>query len=207
MKPIKRILTLLSFCLFIQNSHAQANKSIEQGDLLIAPSISLFTNTNYIVGGLNGTNLIPAVSLNFEYAFHDYVSAGLEFGYSFRTYQSNFIFFIDPTRYNYSTKVFSLRASFHYLELIKNLVGEHIGGLNSEKLDFYVTLLPGFIVTDETQKWTTAAGDHKRKERTTGPSFGSYAGFRYYFSNAVAVHVEGGYGNFSRAKIGLTFKL
>lgn len=201
----KAILALVLFALpFLSN--AQANMSIEKGNVLLSPSVTL----GWFDYGYNQdiVNILPPVGFGFEYASSNYFSFGLEAEYGLRRYRD--IFFTTNTyEYKYEYKALSLRGSFHYLDFIKNLLEDKIGSLNSDKLDFYIGASTGIITTTTTESWTTGTNtaQNERKDFESAWRFGYMAGFRYYFSNSFGTFLETGRNTLGWAKIGLTLKI
>lgn len=206
MKQMKKIIGGLFLALMPLVSSAQGEKSIEKGNVLINPGITLgWYNYSY---GLNQINILPPVSLNFEYAGSDYFSFGLEADYGKRSYRDNF-FLPGGNEYEYSYKGLAVRGSFHYLDLLKELLTDNLGGFNSSKLDFYLGASYGIIVTNSVRRWTDVY-DGINKEAKSFEStlnFGYMAGFRYYFSNNFGAFLETGRNSLGWAKVGLSFKI
>ena len=91
--------------------------SIEKGDVLINPSITL---GGYDYGySWDVVNIIPPVALNFEYAYSDYLSFGLEAEYGLRRYKDG-LFTTSDYLYKYEYKTVGVRGSFHYLDFLKH---------------------------------------------------------------------------------------
>lgn len=203
MKTIKKICFLLIATCITSHSSLHAQQSSFEGDFLVNPGVTLgWYNYNY---GYTRTSLIPPVSLNVEYAIVDMFSVGMELDYARRGYKD--VFFNTNYAYNYSYTGFSVRGSFHYLDLLKNLLEENMGGLNSEKVDFYIGLSVGVLATRYTEEWTDFIGDHERKYFDSNFRSGYYAGFRYYFSDSFGVWLETGRSNLGWGKLGLTFRM
>jgi hypothetical protein len=185
---------------------AQGAASIEKGNVLINPSITLgWYDYGY---SWDVVNIIPPVALNFEYASSNYLSFGLEAEYGLRRYKDGLFASYDYL-YKYEYKTVGFRGSFHYLDVLKNMLGDKLGAFNSEKLDFYVGASTGYLWTNITEKWDETGTDvfHERKRFDSTWRFGYFAGFRYYFSNSVGAFLETGRNPLGWAKLGLTLKI
>jgi hypothetical protein len=203
MKTVKNSLIALVALLSIGQGSVIAQQSIAKGDLLINPGLTLgWYNYNY---GYTRVSLVPPVNVNFEYAVMDLVSVGVELDYAKRGYKD--VFFNTNYTYDYRYTGFSVRGSFHYLDLLKNLLEDNLGSLNSEQYDFYVGFSMGMLATSSIEKWTDFAGDHERKYFDSIWRSGYYAGFRYYFSNSFGVWLETGRANLGWGKLGITLRL
>lgn len=205
MKNLKKTVGILLLALTPLISSAQSEKSIEKGNVLINPGITLgWYNYGY---GLNQINIIPPVSLNFEYAGSDYFSFGVEADYGRRRYRDNF-FVPGGNEYDYVYKGLGARVSFHYLDLLKELIGENMGGVNTSNLDFYLGASYGIVVTNSVRKWTDPTDNIEKRVKTFNSTmnFGYFAGFRYYFSSSFGAFLETGRNSLGWAKVGLTFK-
>lgn len=184
---------------------AQGQVSLEKGDVLINPAITLgWYNYGY---NLDVVNILPPVALNFEYAVHDLFSVGLEAEYGQRSYR-DLLFLTGTNTYKYEYKGLSLRGSFHYLDLLKNLFGDDLGALNSDKIDFYVGASTGILITTYTSTWISPTDglEHKQKSFNSNGRFGYMAGFRYYFNDHFGAFLETGKNSLGWAKVGLTIK-
>lgn len=198
------VVALLTFGLPFAGE-AQGQLTLEKGDILINPSITLgWYNYGY---SLDVVNILPPVGLNFEYALSPYLSWGVEAEYGQRQYKE-FGFTTGSYEYKYEYKGLGLRASFHYLDLLKNLLDDKLGSFNSDKIDFYVGATAGYLITNTTQKWNDgiATANHERKTFNSATNFGYFAGFRYYFSPNFGAFLESGRNSLGWAKVGLTLK-
>jgi hypothetical protein len=187
------------------NANAQGQQTLEKGDILINPFITLgWYDYGY---GLDIVNILPPVGLNFEYAISPYFSWGAEAQYGVRQYK-DFGFTTGSYEYKYEYKGLGLRGSFHYLDLLKNLLDDKLGSLNSDKIDFYIGATAGYLITNTTQKWNDGlvAQNHERKTFDSATSFGYFAGFRYYFSPNFGAFAETGRNSLGWANVGLTLK-
>ncbi|MCO5248518.1 MAG: hypothetical protein M9887_06190 [Chitinophagales bacterium] len=172
--------TLLS--LGIANAQA-----IEKGDFLLQPSLNLGGYGTYSSGFGIG------VTLNGEYAVHDYVSVGAFFGFNSHTGNSDIRF---------SRIGFGARGVFHFWQLIDDKVSKD---LKSDKIDFYLPVHLGY----DLYRWS----GYKNYQGWTKPAnsgqfrIGSGLGLRYYFAPKFAIALEVGGMEVSPAKIGVTIKL
>lgn len=205
MNNFRKVLPLFFGLLIPFFAKSQANLSVETGNVLVNPSITVgWYDYGY---ALDVVNVLPPVGLNVEFCAFDYVTLGAEFEYGVRNYKDLF-FTTGGYEYNYQYKGYSLRGSFHYLDLLKNIFGDKIGSLNSEKLDAYVAVSSGLLTTETTQKWNdgTVSANHERKTFDSSIRAGYMAGFRYYFSNNFGAFAELGRNTFGYGKVGLTLK-
>lgn len=205
MNFLKITLFTLVFVLMGETGKTQSQQTLEKGDVLINPSITLgWYDYGY---GLDLVNLIPPVGLNFEYATSPYFSWGVEAEYGMRQYQ-DFGFTVGSSAFKYEYKGLALRGSFHYLDLLKNLLDDKLGSFNSSKLDFYVGASMGYLIINSTEKWNDGlvAANHERKTFQSSSRFGYFAGFRYYFSPNFGAFAETGKNSLGWAKVGLTLK-
>lgn len=205
MKIIKNAVICLVFISLPLVGKSQGEMSLEKGDVLINPAITLGEYSYSYIGDRQG--YIPPVSLNFEYALSSYLSWGLEGEYTLRKYR-DFGFISTSNEYRYERISVGVRGSFHYLDLLKNLLGDKLGGLNSDKFDFYLTAVGGYTVFKGLTTWNdgVTVGTHELKTFDSGTFFGGAFGFRYYFKPALGAFFEGGQNSFGYGKIGLTFK-
>ncbi|MFT5820044.1 MAG: hypothetical protein ACI8ZM_001278 [Crocinitomix sp.] len=206
MNYLKNTLVLLLLISASFTSVAQSALSIEKGDILINPSITLgWYDYGY---SWDVVNILPPVALNFEYASTNYLSFGLEAEYGLRRYKDN-LFTSSDYLYKYEYKTVNFRGSFHYLDFLKNMLEDKLGGFNSDKLDFYIGVSTGLLWINTTEKWdqTGTEVQHERKTFDSTLRFGYFAGFRYYFSNRFGAFLETGKNPMGWAKVGLTLKL
>ncbi len=206
MNYLKNALVLLLIISASSTTLAQSAPSIEKGNILINPSITLgWYDYGY---SWDVVNIIPPVALNFEYASTDYLSFGLEAEYGLRRYRDG-LFTASDYLYKYEYKTVGFRGSFHYLDFLKNLLEDKMGGLNSDKLDFYVGASTGLLWINTTEKWSQLGTNeqHERKTFDSSWRFGYFAGFRYYFSNQLGAFLETGRNPLGWAKVGLTLKI
>ncbi len=203
MKTCRNIILAIVLVLSVGLGTSIAQQSITKGDVLINPGITVgWYNFNY---GYTRVSLVPPVNINLEYAVVDLLSVGFEIDYAKRGYKD--IFFNTNYTYDYSYTGFSVRGSFHYLDLLKNLFEDDLGSLNSDKIDFYVGLSMGVLATKNVEKWTDFQGEHERRDFNSTWRSGYYAGFRYYFSDNFGVWLETGRSNLGWGKIGVTLRI
>lgn len=186
-------------------SQDEIYKTIEKGDVRLNPYITLgWYDYGY---GYDVVNILPPVGLNFEIATSNYFSFGLEADYGLRRYRD---FFFTPlsNEYEYTYKSLGFRGSFHYLDWIKDLVSENIGGFHQLKLDLYAGVSTGIVVTTSTTKWSDGVNAQKHEQKAYDSSwrFGYFLGARYYLSDNFGVFMEGGRNTLGWAKVGLTLK-
>lgn len=186
-------------------SNAQGERSIEAGDLLISPGITLGWYSYGFV--YDRVSIIPPVSINFEYAATDFLSFGLEAEYAKRNYRDRF-FLTGLNEYAYTYKTFAFRGSFHYLDFAKYHLEDQLAAFNTDKLDFYVSATIGAVITESTTSWDAGNGkQHEEKDFNSALHVGYMAGFRFYATNNFGFFVETGKNNLGWAKVGITLKL
>lgn len=193
------LLTLFAFQTSAQSTH-------EKGDFLLNPSVTLgWYDYGY---GLNSVSLVPPVGLNFEYHVLGVLGLGLEGIYMSRKFEDfNPTAFTNTYEYNY--KAISIRASFHYLDLLREWFPDELSSENLDKLDLYVTASSGYQWINSKRTWRDGilTGDpHEEKLFESSYINNFAAGVRYYASNNFGVFAEGGRNAFGWIKIGATLK-
>lgn len=176
----------------------------EKGDVLINPSVTVgWYNYAY---GFDLVSLVPPVALNFEVQLSPYVGIGMEGEYSMRKYK-DVIFGSNLREHRYSYQGVYARGSFHYFDLIRDLVGDKMQGNGLEKLDLYLTVSSGYQWVTSKTSWPSASGEaHESRTFDSSIKFGYAAGIRYYFSKGFGVFAEGGRNGLGWIKAGLTLK-
>lgn len=172
----KVLLGLIVFGAIMVLNTTNSLAQYEKGDKLLNLGIGL---NSYYFGG------IP-LAASLEIGITDDISVGPAIGYQSKNYGSG----------SYNSKWTSVyiggRGSYHLNKIIN---------LNEEKLDLYAGAQLGY----QTFKW---------KDDYVGVNpynngdlrFGIYGGGRYYFQNNIAILGELGFGGYSNANIGVTFK-
>ncbi len=204
MKIFTKTVLIALFAITALKTSAQS--SYEKGDFLLNPSVTLgWYNYGY---GLNRVSVVPPVGLNFEYHVAGVFGVGLEGMYMSRKYED-----FNPTAfsssYDYSYKAISARASFHYLDLLRNWFSEELSNPDLDKLDLYVTASSGYQWINSKRTWrdgdaTEAPHEEKAFESSFITNFAG--GARYYVSDKFGVFAEGGRNTFGWVKIGATLK-
>ena len=165
---MKKIILLTAAVLFVAFS-AQAQPqdlSYKKGDNLFNAGLGL---GYYGYGlGIGRSSSIPALEANFELGIHEYFGVGpyagiVRWNYRYSGFDGGF-----------SILTFGGRGSFHYKDLLEELLDSEIG---SEKLDLYVTLLFGLEIESYSGDFTTI------RNNGVGVFIGPVLGARYYFTN------------------------
>ena len=136
----------------------------------------------------------PPLSASLEIGLHEYITAGPFVGFNRWNYRH--------TNWNYAWTFIhaGLRGSFHYTGILNELLD---GDIDETKLDLYVTLMGGLQLRNYSST-TSGFGDHYSNQIRL--FVGPVAGARYYFSDNLAVFVEGGYGSLGALTGGLTVR-
>ena len=183
------LITMVSFGVKAQDDDSDAEAVYQKGDNLFNAGFGL----GYYGYGLLGTRTssIPALEASFELGIHDYFGVGPYAGIVSWGYRDNFGF--DGS---FSIVTFGGRGSFHYKDLLEELLESEFG---SDKLDLYVTMLFGL-------EFESYSGDFTQNNDVR-VFIGPVLGARYYFTNNFGAYIEGGRGSFSFLKLGLTLKI
>ena len=142
-----------------------------------------FVNAGIGIGtfGLHGTGGLP-ITASYEHGFTDNISAGLYVGFVGRKYAND---------WKYRYKVFGVRGSYHFNELLN---------VTDPKLDVYGGA--AILYRSYTLKYD-AEGVHN-KSTGSDVTVGIHAAARYMFAEKVGAYAELGYG-LSPLQLGVTF--
>lgn len=199
--------TLLYSVLLITTSLSVcAQNSVEKGDFLINPSVTLgWYSLNY---GLNQTKFTPPMGLNFEYQIADYVGLGMEGIYCTRTY-TDYTFDDFNRSYKYSYQSIAFRGSFHYFDLLRNIFSDKLSNEKLDKLDLYIFASLGVQWTKRKETWRNPNTNITSEQSSfdSGLQYGAALGARYYLLPRFAVFTEAGRNYLGWAKVGVTFKV
>lgn len=140
----------------------------------------------------------PPLILSVEKGISDLFSAGVyathrSYAWNYRTAQGKY-------KNAHTRMSFGGRFSFHYAELMNDLLGV---GIPTEKVDFYVTGILGINV----HKHSRTEPSFRKTTRDYGFFIGPILGARYMFANNFGVYIEGGRGSLGSANVGITVKL
>lgn len=127
------------------------------------------------------------VYLGLDFGVHEDITLGLEFSY--RRYRYKY----KPYDYNHAVLGFSGNANYHFNRILSL----------PEKLDLYAGINIGFY------HWIYDPDyyGYDYGSKTSGLGLGGQLGIRYFFTDKLAINLEGGGGNaFSGGKLGITFK-
>ncbi|WP_107037276.1 hypothetical protein [Brumimicrobium mesophilum] len=162
-----------------------------------APRFGFGNSYLYNNSGYNSYR-VPVLRANVEIGFNELFSGGLYAGYSHYGYRWTNALGDWDTKYSFITAGF--RGTFH----IWDFINENLDlGLGYEEFDLYASLMIGAQINSFSDKTPV----NRTTNRSTKAFFGITTGAKYYFTNKVAVFIEGGYGASSYGLIGLTFKL
>ncbi len=150
---------------------------------------------------------VPPVYGNVELGIHEYIGLGATAGfYSLSSYWY-------ATTHDYYERDFVMAgfASFHYTKILKELdldMGDIL-----DKMDLYVKLGMGprfhswnewdYVYNDNTNNYEWIETPRSRMYIAGNLNFG----FRYFFTDNIAVNLELGGGFYSYTQFGITFKL
>jgi hypothetical protein len=197
---MRKIFLLTGLSLFILMPNIRAQESgLESGyerphQQLIQGGFSFGYYGYGYVGNRVGFSL--PLTASYEMFVGENLSAGGFFGYSSYRYEG-----VSDYRYRWTFLDFGARASYHYIPLLNELTDADI---DQEKWDFYVSLMliferRSFNSSDQYYQ------DYYDNEFST--HLGTVAGFRYKFSNSLAIYFEGGRGTFGYGTLGVTLML
>ncbi len=132
--------------------------------------------------------VVPPVSISFEYGVTDNISAGLYLGYT--SAKEEISLYTSSYQWNYTYMIFGARGAYHFK-------------VNNGKLDPYLGVMLGY-----NKATVTLEGDDDFG--TVAPSAGGvawslYGGARYRFTDKLGVYGELGYG-ISIISLGLNVK-
>lgn len=201
LKKMKKLLLILcvSFLWMANPSTSQAQVGYEKGHTYLDLGVGFprYTIGNYWGGYGYNYYTLPYFRANFEIGFSDIFSGGAFGGYSHYGWK----WAETAGKYNdrYTNWSAGGRFTFHIWNFLNNNLEL---GLGVEKLDIYASLMMGATIV--THSDVTPA---KRTTTSSGRFFiGATVGGKYYFTNNLAIFLEGGYGSGSYGIIGVTFK-
>jgi hypothetical protein len=195
MKEMKKValLIVLGFTLMFHQPAAgqSAGGSVDYSNVkLFGAGISL----GYYGYGWAGSRSIgfPPLSAHFELGVHEYITVGPFVGFNRWNYRH-------PS-WNYSWTFIhaGLRGSFHFTGILNELLD---GDIDESKLDLYVTLMSGLQLRNYSSTSEGFTGYYSNQIRFF---LGPVAGMRYYFTDNLALFVEGGYGSLGALSIGVS---
>ena len=193
---MKRKLMLIAAVLLLGLTNVKAQDLFSKGAIAVNASIGLGNYSGYNMG-------IPPLSVAADFGIIDNiigdngsVGVGGYVGFATNSYTYNYY-----SNYYYKSTVtrmcFGVRGTFHY-QL-------------SNKLDTYAGLMLGlytysYSYKDNYNNNYNDLYDYYNNSNHSNLSFSGFVGTRYYFSKAMALNAEVGYG-FTYISAGLTFKL
>ncbi|HMV14380.1 MAG TPA: hypothetical protein PKD39_09775 [Chitinophagales bacterium] len=167
-----------------------------KGDFVIQPAINFGFHSGFVKQysgfgyGYAYTGLIPGVTLNLDYAAHDYASVGLYYGVSFQKFTVSKVSLLHHT--------FGARVQFHWWQMLADRSGKE---LLADKIDFDIHAhIGGYYLTEK-----NLISDQKLKH--LGVNAGGGIGFKYYFVKHFGVALDAGYEEASWLKLGLAIKI
>ena len=193
MKKMRKVTLLIAMGLFLMQplSAQDAGGSVDYSNVkLFGAGISL----GYYGYGWTGSRSIgfPPLNAHFELGVHEYITVGPYVGFNRWNYRY--------TNWNYSWTFIhaGLRGSFHFTGILNELLD---GDIDESKLDLYVTLMSGLQLRNYS---STSPGFSDYYSNQINFFLGPVAGMRYYFTDNLAIFVEGGYGSLGALTVGLS---
>jgi len=139
------------------------------------------------------TGFTLPLSASYETYLGDNFSGGGFIGYSSYRYQG-----YQDYEYRWTFLDFGVRASYHYIPLLNEMTDAEI---DQNKWDFYITLM---LIFESRSYSSTDDFYQDYYDNDFYTNLGSVAGFRYKFSDNLAVYFEGGRGTFGFGNLGVT---
>lgn len=166
---------------FSTDSAAQANNHL---------NIGIGLGSTFMASGLKAG--LPPLSVSYEHAFGEKISAGGFLGYAGASVESPAIG--GTWKWKYSYILVGARASYHF-------------NFKVPKLDPYAGLVAGYNVASvSTEKPSGYTGPDIAGAKAGGVVIGGHLGARYMLGNKVGAFAELGYG-IAYLTLGVTFKM
>ena len=178
---MKKLLFILT--LFI---YGISNAQIEQGNSLINVGVGFgvtFTST-----GGDYKNTIPPVQASYEYAVADKFTVGAFVGYAASEFRASDIFGGEEFGFDYTYFLGGALGNWQFV--------------NNESFNAYLGAKLGYVSITADQVGDSSFGF---SAEASGIVLGGHIGARYFFSDAIGVNLEAGYG-VSYLTAGLTFR-
>lgn len=163
------ILTACTVAVLSTDSMAQAGNNL---------NIGIGLGSTFIASGLDAS--LPPISIGYEHAFGEKISAGAFLGYAGASYEAPAIGGTWKWKYNYI--LVGARGAYHF-------------NFKVPKLDPYAGLMLGYNVASvSTEKPSGYTGPEIAGAKAGGAVIGGYAGARYMLGNKIGAFAELGYG-------------
>ncbi|MCT8338801.1 porin family protein [Flavobacteriaceae bacterium TK19130] len=169
------LIALLALCAF-QTSNAQ----IEEGNILVSLGVGL-SPTFYSGNGYESST--PPIEVAGEYAFTEDITGGIFAGYASAEFRNS------GFGYDYTYTLFGAVGNYHFV--------------NEESFNVYAGAKLGYVSISSESVGTNNGFNFSAE--ASGLLYGGQLGARYWFSDAIAVNAELGYG-VSIFKAGVSFK-
>jgi len=185
-------------------SHSQSpEKAYEVDDKILGLGVSFGYFRYY---GKYVSASIPLIAHG-EYAFHDYVSVGVFFGYQNYKYTDTYNEGSPPYTkvqytYLYSVVAIGAKGSFHIFPYVNDRWNT---GIDDSMMDAYATAFVGYSI--HVYKEVTNTGYSEYDKLNNRPVFGPAIGFRYMFVPQVGAFAEAGVGPLGFTSAGVIFNL
>jgi hypothetical protein len=175
------LLTAGSVALLQTDSKAQAGNNL---------NIGIGLGSTFIASGLDAS--LPPLSISYEHAFGEKISAGGFLGYAGASKEATAIG--GTWKWKYSYILVGARAAYHF-------------NFKVPKLDPYAGLMAGYNVGRvSTEKPTGYTGPDIAGAKAGGAVIGGYLGARYMLADRVGAFAELGYG-IAYLTLGVTLKM
>ncbi len=190
----KKLLVILLMFISLNSFYLASQDMFNyRGQDILGGGLSL----GYYSYGFTGSRSIgiPPLSAYYELGLHDHITAGPFLGYARWSYK----YAVQDYRYSWSFINAGARGSFHITGFMNEILGTEI---DEEKIDWYLTLLAGMEFRQYSDTGNNTLGYANQSNFFIGPS----AGVRYYFSENLAVYLEGGRGAFGAVSFGVSLR-
>lgn len=197
MKSTMRIFSVLiaAFLLLASTPQVKSQEAYEEGDILLNAGISFGT---YGYGFVGNSSFTVPITISGEYGIHEYFSVGAMLGYAKWSYDWGYLG--DNYEYSWTYISFGARGSFHYLPL----ANEHLDfDIDTEKFDFYLSV---FLGLENRNYKTNYDYLNNYYSNDTRARLGTFAGFKYMFSDNFGMFLEGGAHAFGYLTLGASLK-
>lgn len=181
--------------------------AVQPWNIMINPSIS-FGHVGgyyspYTYGGAYspGYGFTPNFMISAKLTFHEYVSAGPYFGYTWAT-SDNYYGVGDEDRV--TTTAFGAKGTFHYWNMLDKLISDI--DFRSDEFDLYANVYIGARL--ETVSYTERENGRylERNDADIDPIFQPNLGARWFPADFFGVFTELGWSGMGYFKVGGTFK-
>lgn len=213
MKKVLTLLIALLSLLMIDLKEAEAQDyAVKPWNIMINPSLSFghvgsyYSPYSYGVGYSPGYGFTPNFMVSAKLMFHEYVSAGPYFGYTWSTSDSYYAVADDD---RVTTTAFGAKGTFHYWNMLDKLITDI--DFRSDEFDLYANVYIGArieTVTYTRQENVIGGPDRyvEEKDANVDPIFQPNLGARWFASDFFGVFTELGWSGMGYFKAGATFK-